>query len=138
MKKTILAFIFGLLFIVGCTKDKKNATSQEKILGTWKGDNSDSQVIFTTSGWDTTVTSSMSISYLKLTFTNDGNGQWDSLGYNQESLAWEILNNNRLILDGQTWDITLLSSSKLNIRTVGVDSSALGVSQYDSKMKFTK
>jgi hypothetical protein len=75
----------------------------------------------------------------RLTFNSDGTMQSDSLGLNPEVSDWSILNGNLLILDGDTFSISLLTTANFNFsQSFTEDFGSDGILTQDLTIKLIK
>ena len=144
MKKTIFVMALIAFFVASCSKDSDDdivseATPSELIVGTWSGDELSSTVTITGGPLDTTYSATQSIAYARVSFNSDGTGQFDSLGLDPETLTWKLLNDNAFILDGDTFAISLLSSTNFNLtENTTEDLGVSGVATQETTIKLVK
>lgn len=128
MKKTPLTLILILLCLTSCTKNKagdefKKLSSQEQIIGNWKGIVQSALATATSPSFDTLVNETQSIDYLNMQFDRDGICRIDSLGNKIEVWTWEIVNDNMLVWNNiDTLEIQNLSTTKLRLYRHQIDS----------------
>ena len=136
----------ALIAFIGtsCSKDSDDdietvATPSELILGSWSGDELISIVTITGSSMDTTYSETESFAHARVSFNSDGTGQFDSLGLNPEAMTWKLLNDNAFILDGDTFAISLLTSTNFNItESITEDEGTFGVLTQELTIKLVK
>lgn len=143
MKKTIFAMALIAFIGTSCSKDSDDieteATPSELIVGTWSGDEIIATGTITGGPIDTTFYETQSFAYARVSFNSDGTGQFDSLGFNPEAMTWKFLNDNALILDGDTFAISLLTSTNFNItETMTEDMGNFGVLTEETTIKLVK
>ena len=123
MKKSILAL--AALFVIGtaCKKEETGGgtetpkSTEEKIIGAWKGDKQIEDVNISGTGFfDTVYVNEMDMSGFNLEFKSDGTVVADSLGLNPDVSNWELLSDNLIKIEDQEFDIILLNDANFHIQ----------------------
>lgn len=145
MKKILLGLSFILVLSTSCKKDSDDSTTitgplNERILGTWTGEESVGTATIIRPGLsDTTTNSNLPISWMKITFKNDSTYQVDSAGVFIAQDKWFINSNDQLIIDGtDTATVSLLNSTNLNINFKSTEYLAAWIIHSEQTIKFTK
>jgi len=116
MKKSFLMAALAIsVGFVACKKDKdepKPKTTQEKIIGKWKGDQA--SVVITAPPPIGSQTNNEDLSYLNVEFKSNGTAVVDSAGFDAETSTWALVNDSKIVLDGDTFDIKVLNGTQFH------------------------
>lgn len=129
MKKGLI--LLGILAIgfTACNKDKngddnKPKSTSAKIVGKWKGDVLVTKATFPPAP---TQTQTDDISYQNIEFKSDGTVVADSLGFDPETDQWQLINDSKIIIDSDTFDIYTITDNNFNLgRTEVIDLGGTG------------
>jgi hypothetical protein len=116
MKKSFLMAALAIsVSFVACKKDKeddKPKTTNEKIVGKWKGDQG--TVVITAPPPIGSQTQNEDLRHLNVEFKSNGTAVIDSAGFDAETSSWSLVGDNKIILDSDTFDIKVLNDTQFH------------------------